>query len=73
MSAALSRVLERGRQTRAARALEVTRSSARQTTADRITIRVVQVGDSVFDTISGEVGEVIHVARENVLVPATHR
>lgn len=34
-------------------------------------VGIVLAGDRVFDPVSGEEGEVIHVSRENVVVPTT--
>jgi hypothetical protein len=70
MSDAIDRIRERvvqARETQRQRVIERLRN-AQQSDAARRGIHAA--GDRVFDTETGLEGEVIHVARENVVVPA---
>lgn len=68
MNDALSASLERVRQNRTER-LRVANETLTQTTQlKREGGRMFLAGDRVFDTISGLEGEVVHGARENVVV-----
>lgn len=67
---AIDRIRERtvqARETQRQRVADRLRN-ARQSDAARRGTRVA--GDRVFDTVTGQEGEVVHVARENILVPA---
>jgi hypothetical protein len=70
VSDAIDRIRERvvqARETQRQRVIERLRN-AQQSDATRRGIHAA--GDRVFDTETGLEGEVIHVARENVIVPA---
>jgi len=65
----VDRILERLRQTRAGRESAAFVSSLRPSPAGRMVTSGFAPGDRVFDTVSGEEGEVIGGARENVVIP----
>ena len=70
MSDAIDRIRERvvqARNTQRQRVIERLRNAQQSDAARR---GMHAAGDRVFDTETGLEGEVIHVARENVIVPA---
>lgn len=70
MTPELARVLERVRQTRAARAADVGARTAVPSAAAGALGQRFAVGARAFDLVTGWEGEVIGSGSENVLVPA---
>lgn len=69
MSDGLDRVLEQTRQQRDRRARAVSERLEQATAKTSALDGPLTVGARVFDTVTGEEGEVVHVARENIIVP----
>lgn len=70
MNDALSKNRERLVQLRDAQRRNVSAASAAVRPGARLSDSTVVAGDRVFDLETGLEGEVIHVARSNVLIPA---
>ncbi len=73
MSDELRKFGERLRQNRAARARELTAAGAPATRPEDRIGATHAPGARVFDTITGEEGEVIGATRENIIVPTPER
>lgn len=70
MSAELAVALERLRQSIAAKHVAIDEGLRAISNAGALTGTGLQIGDRVYDTVSGLEGVVIDGARENVVVPA---
>lgn len=73
MSDELARVRERVRQNRAARRQALTETRAFPPCPEGRLGCMYQVGDRVFDLVSGQEGVVVGGTRENIVVPTPHR
>lgn len=69
MNGALSATLERVRQDRTERLRIANETLVKTAQVTRQGGRMFLAGDRVFDTVAGAEGEVVHAARENVVVP----
>jgi len=69
----LQRVLERVRQSRAARALAPPSGRTAESTGAGAGVNGFAPGVKAFDLITGETGEVIARTTENIVVPAAQR
>jgi len=73
MNDELSRLLERVRQSRAARARDGRAVSPARTGVSGSADGALVAGDRAFDLVNGELVEVVSVYRENVVVAAPER
>ena len=69
MADELSRFLERLRQKRTATRAQLCAATAPRRAESRIDGGTFRAGGRVFDTVTGEEGEVLGGTRENVIVP----
>lgn len=69
----LARVLERVRQTRQAQRAAIAAAAGEMSCPERRLGCALMPGTIVFDTVTGEEGEVIGGTRENVVFPTARR